>query len=206
MSFPTLMLHKPFTRSKEKDHSECLARRFEQWMRGDLTSIMQDVRYIQEKFTRSKKARSIEDTSKIFAKLIMEGKVPAALKFLDSASSGVLTCSDEVLKELKSKHQDEASIQENSLLNGPILSIPDCFFDSINEQSVMNYALKDPPAIQEWTQSFMEYYAQRILEQHVRHYEKKLHISQKNLATKSYHTELLQPYITTYTARQEPPE
>ena len=47
----------------------------------------------------------------------MEGKVSAALKFLESESSGVLTCSDEVLKDLKSKHPDEASIQENSLLN-----------------------------------------------------------------------------------------
>ena len=145
-----------------------------------------------------KKALSIEDTSRIFAKLIMEGKVSAALKFLDSESSGVLTCSDEVLKELKSKHPDEASIQENSLLNGPILSIPDCFFDSIDEQSVMNAALRtkgsagpsgmDAELYRRVLCSKNFGTACKTLREEVAYFT-------KNLATKSYHPELLQPYI-----------
>ena len=150
------------------------------------------------KFTRSKKARSIEDTSRIFAKLIMEGKVSAALKFLDSESSGVLTCSDEVLKELKSKHPDEASIQENSLLNGPILSIPDCFFDSIDEQSVINAALRTKGSAGPSGMD-AELYRRVLCSKNFgtvcKTLREEVACFTKNLATKSYHPQLLQPYI-----------
>ena len=129
MILPSLMLQKPSARSKSKEHSECLIRRLELWKKGDINKILREVRYIQSKFVSSKKARPSEDTSRIFAKLIMEGKISAALKFLDAeSSSGVLKLTDKVIEELKTKHPNTAPIRDNSLLFGPIELIPKCFF------------------------------------------------------------------------------
>ena len=44
-----------------------------------------EVRFIQGKFGNSKKARTVEDISKVFAKLLVfQGKLSAAVKLLDS--------------------------------------------------------------------------------------------------------------------------
>ena len=73
----------------------------------------------------------------------MEGKISAAIKFLDKESSGgVLKISDEVINELKDKHPTAAPIVDNSLLYGPLEHIPDCFYDSINEEAVLKAALR----------------------------------------------------------------
>ena len=85
------MLQKPSARSKSKEHLECLIRRLELGKKGDINKILREVRYIQGKCVPSKKARTSEDTSRILSKLMMEGKISAALKFLDAeSSSGVL--------------------------------------------------------------------------------------------------------------------
>ena len=99
--------------------------------------------YIQDKFVSSKKAWTSEDTSRIFSKLIMEGKFSAALKFLDAeSSSGVLKLTDKVIEELKIKHPNSAPIRDNSLLFGPIeLILKMFFFYFVDEQTVMKAAL-----------------------------------------------------------------
>ena len=93
-----LLLQKPSAKSKAKDHSNSLIRRIELWKNGDIGQLLKETRNIKKKLVSSKKARSMKDTSRIFAKLVMEGKLSAALKFLDTeSSSGVLKLSDSVL-------------------------------------------------------------------------------------------------------------
>ena len=76
---------------------------------------MKEVRFIQKKFKSSRKARSVEDLSKTFAKLVMQGKITAAIKMLDKeSSSGLCNLSPEVIKELKQKHPTAAEVQEGS--------------------------------------------------------------------------------------------
>ena len=67
---------------------------------------MQEVKHIQSKFLSSKKTRSPNDVARSFAELVMEGKISAALKLLDSenASSGVLNVSDDIIKKLRVMH------------------------------------------------------------------------------------------------------
>ena len=138
MVLPSLILQKPSSRSKTKEHSECILRRLEMWRNGDLNMLMREVNTIQRKLVTSQKKRSFEDTSRIFAKLVMEGKLSAALKFLDKeSSSGVLILSDVVKNELLKKHPDSAPITENALLFGPIDFIPSYIFNSIDEQSIL---------------------------------------------------------------------
>ena len=54
----------------------------------------------------SKKARTVEDISKVFAKLVFQGKLSAAVKLLDSESStGLLNLTREVLEGLKTRQR-----------------------------------------------------------------------------------------------------
>ena len=109
---------------------------------GRSNLLMKEVRFIQEKFVSSRKAKSIEEISRIFARLVMQGKITAAIKLLDRESSTALvTPSREVLEELEKKHPS-AEIGEECLLNGPIDQIPPNIFDLINEQMIYNAALK----------------------------------------------------------------
>ena len=49
--------------------------------------MLKEARFIQGKFVKSKKARTVGDISKVFAKLVFQGKLIAANKILDSESS-----------------------------------------------------------------------------------------------------------------------
>lgn len=55
--------------------------------------------------------------SKVFAKLIMEGQINAALRYVnESTSGGVLSLTDDVMKHLKEKHPDPQSAKLGSIL------------------------------------------------------------------------------------------
>ena len=88
---------------------------------------------------RQKKARAVEDIFKVFAKLVFQGKLSAAIKLLDSESStGLLNLTPEVLEGLKEKHPEEADIADESLLYGPINYIPAGAFDLIDEKMIFD--------------------------------------------------------------------
>ena len=109
--------------------------------------MLKEVRFIQGKFVNSKRARTFEDISKVFAKLVFQGKLSAAsfaaIKLLDSeGSTGLLNTTPEVLKGLKEKHPEAADIAEESLLHGPIDHIPPSAFDLIDEKMIFDAATK----------------------------------------------------------------
>ena len=105
--------------------------------------LLKEVRFIQGKFENSKKARTIEDISKVFLKLVFQGKLSAAIKLLDSESStGLLNLTPEVLEGLKEKHPEAADIVDESLLYGPIDYIPPGVFDLIDEKMIFDAATK----------------------------------------------------------------
>ena len=61
-----------------------------------------------------------------------------ALKLLDNKSAtGLLPLTEEVMRELKEKHPEPATIQGDPFLRGPIQRIPEYFFDGIDEQLIL---------------------------------------------------------------------
>ena len=57
------------------------------------------MRFIQGKSVNSKKARTVEDISKVSATLVFQGKLSAAIKLLDSENStGLLNLTPDVLE------------------------------------------------------------------------------------------------------------
>lgn len=94
MVLPTLILQKPSASSKTKEHSAAIERRLRLWKEGDISILMKEIRFIQGRFKTKKKPRTVEDVSKVFARLVMQGKLTAAIKLLDrESSSGLLTLS-----------------------------------------------------------------------------------------------------------------
>ena len=143
MSLPTLILQKSSPKSIAKEHSECTSHRLLLWKNRDLDTLMKEIRHIQKNFVSSKKPRRTEDVSRIFAKLIMEGKISTALKFLETKTSkGILSLTDDILEELKEKHPHAATLQQHSLLSGPIGYIPPSIFHSINKDILYKAAFK----------------------------------------------------------------
>ena len=82
MVLPNLLLQKPSAKSKAKDHSKALEERLKMWKDGNIQDLLRDCKAVQTKLKSGKKKTTI-DITRIFSKLIFEGKIGAALKFFD---------------------------------------------------------------------------------------------------------------------------
>ena len=143
MVLPTLNLQKSSPTCKSKEHSAAIELRLNVWWQGDLDLLLKEVRFIQGRFVNLKKARTVQDISKVFAKLAFQGKLSAAIKLLDSESpTGLLNLTPEVLEGLKGKHPEAADIADESLLYRPIDYIPPGVFDLIDEKMIFDAAKK----------------------------------------------------------------
>ena len=95
MTLPSLMLQKPHTKSKAHDHISCLQRRLSLWEKGDILNLLKEGKALQKSLTSSQPpTRDTADvalTARRFSKLMMEGRVRAALKLLsDNSDTGLL--------------------------------------------------------------------------------------------------------------------
>ena len=105
-------LQKPGPKSKAKDHQDALAKRLILWREGEC-------RIIQRRIGKLKGSAS-PDKTKVFAKLVLEGQINAALRFVsESSSGGVLPLTDDVMTQLKEKHPNPQPTKLGSLLFGP---------------------------------------------------------------------------------------
>ena len=134
------VITKTLSYSKSKDHTERLQYRLTLWDEGKIDELIKEGETIQKKLQSTKK-RNTEDTARIFSKLVFQGKISAALKFLSKESeNGVLPTTDKVISELKEKHPDPSSIQPDSLIHGPIEHVSKNYFDDIDEDTIKKAA------------------------------------------------------------------
>ena len=80
----------------------------------------------------------------MFAKLVLEGQINAALGFVsESSSGGVLPLTDDVTAQLKEKHPNPQPTKLGSLLFGPIDDeVPETLYSEINGEIVRQAALR----------------------------------------------------------------
>ena len=80
MILPALLLQKPYAKSKAKEHAAHL----ELWEKGDLDTLVIEgctiQRQLEKKATTANEAKAEGQVAHTFAKLMMEGKVKAALR------------------------------------------------------------------------------------------------------------------------------
>ena len=73
---------------------------------------------------------------------MLQGKVQSALRLLSESSAGVLTLSPEVMSELNSKHPESAPINDEMVLQGPVLEINNVIYDGIHAELIRNCILR----------------------------------------------------------------
>ena len=118
-------LQKPSQRSKAKDHQECLEKRLVHWRNGKIELLIREGRLIQRRLKKSCKADP-PNKARSFAKLILEGQINSALRYLsENDGGGVLPLTDDVIRQLREKHPEVQKAKIGSLLFGPVEDIPD---------------------------------------------------------------------------------
>ena len=104
------------------------------WREGDFDKLLSEARAIQNKLQSFKKTSDPEHLEKTFAKLMLQGKVNAALKLLDNSNgNGVLLLSPETIKDLQEKHPVSCPIDESVLIEGELPFVDPAIFNNIDE-------------------------------------------------------------------------
>ena len=154
MVMPALLLQKPHPRSKAKDHVLHLERRLQIWGSGKLKQLLDEGRTIQRQLNRNPPNRQ-EDTARTFAKLMMEGKVRAALRIItDNNGTGTLLLdkvvdpdnnnAETVYDVLLKKHPPKQPPRLSSLIesDSPPPEPHPVMFEVIDGQLIRNTVLK----------------------------------------------------------------
>ena len=89
------------------------------------------------------KGKNEEQLAKSFAKLVLEGKINAAMKLLDpSDGSGVLPLSQSTINELKRKYPVASEADPSLLMDGEPQFVDPVLFQNIIESTIANAALQ----------------------------------------------------------------
>ena len=135
-------LQKPSPKSKTKDHQDVLSNRLAIWKEGKIDKLLREGRIIQGRIEKLKRSDP-PDRSKVFAKLVLEGQINSALRFLSESSSGGVLALTEVMTQLKQKHPSPQPAKLGSLIFGPIDNeIPESVYLEINGDMVRQAALR----------------------------------------------------------------
>ena len=139
--FIPLMLQKPSSKSKAKDHSKYLEKRLKYWNEGDLDRLLSENREIQKKLRRSQEKKK-ESKEKAFSRLMLLGKVSQAMKFVNSEDEtrGVHSLTDEIKDLLQQKHPKAREVSEDILLPQTALEPEDVIYEEIDGTAVYKAA------------------------------------------------------------------
>ena len=104
------------------------------------TQTAKDCQIVQKKLATGPK-KSAQDISRTFTNLMFDGKVGAAIKYLDeNAENAVLKPTPEVVEKLQSLHPAPSDILPETLYHGPLNQISTAYFDNITEETVRKAA------------------------------------------------------------------
>ena len=143
MIMSSLLLQKPSFKAKSKEHSISLARRLNLWKEGDFDALVREARAIQSTLSANKKFKTPEQLSRTFSKLMLQGKVNAALRVLDEESSGgILPQTNTVFQDLQSKHPLSQPANESVMIKGDMPFVDPAIFSNIDETTIEKCAMK----------------------------------------------------------------
>ena len=138
-----LVLQKPSQKSKARDHQECLTKRLALWKDGKIAELLREGRSVQKRLVRSHQKKDPPHKAKIFAKLVMEGQINSALRYLTvDGCGGVLSLNDDVMKQLHEKHPKAQPAKLGSLLFGPVDEVHESVYNEITGEMIREAALR----------------------------------------------------------------
>ena len=130
------------TRRKAKEHQQCLEKRLERWKNGEIECLVREGRAIQRRLQNSKR-NDAPNKAKVFAKLVLEGQVNSALRFLsEDGGRGVLPLTDDVMTQLNEKHPTAKEAKLGSLFFGPVEDVPEIIYQEIDGEMIKEAALR----------------------------------------------------------------
>ena len=141
LMFP-LLLQKPAPGSKVKTHIKYLEKRLTWWTEGKIELLFDECRAVQSRLSETKSTP--QDNVKAFTRLMLQGKVSAALRFIGSQQSSLLDVTETVLKDLKALHPPSVQPEPDALVKGPLpreLSQV-VIFENIDSKLIYNCAKK----------------------------------------------------------------
>ena len=154
MTLPSLLVQKTHAKTKTHDHISCLQRRLNLWQKGDISNLLKEGKALQKSLVTSilPKTGTIDDalTARKFSKMMMEGRVRAALKLLSDDSHTGLLSLDQIIDTsgktvrdiLKDKHPDPEPVHPKILLeDAGDDSFHPAIFDNITVESIRTAAL-----------------------------------------------------------------
>ena len=127
--FP-LLLQKPSKNSKAKDHVAHLEKRLNLWKTGEISKLLKQGTAIQTRLVSSKP--SAKHNEQVLVRLMLQGKISAALKWIGSQRSGLLDVDNNILETLRKKHPNASEVVDSALLKGPAVEVEDVIFDNID--------------------------------------------------------------------------
>ena len=155
MTMPALLLQKPHSKSKTRDHISCLSRRLELWEKGNITELLKEGKMIQSHLRSSFGAHPNDDSEKLartFSKLMMEGRIRAALRLLRMNTHTGLLSLDEVINNdsgktvqdvLEEKHPDAKPAHAETIMSQSGESdFHPVIFESITPEVIRKCALQ----------------------------------------------------------------
>ena len=153
-----LLLQKPYESSKSKDHVSALERRLRAWQSGDIDGLMREGRTIQNQLrTRGRTSLTEEEqdskNARIFAKLVFEGKIHSALRYLsDNHGGGILPLNERldpdsertVRDVLNEKHPTKRPASRDALVTTTEQppEVHPVLFESLTAASIRSAALR----------------------------------------------------------------
>ena len=150
----TLLLQKPHFTSKCSDHITALERRLKAWKEGDIDGLLREGRAIQSRLVFQRyKSDHASWTARNFAKLVFEGKIHSALRFLsENQGNGILDLNQPstdgtqrtVGDVLREKHPPAREAAPEALItttDEPPLTHP-VVFDGLTGSSIRSAALR----------------------------------------------------------------
>ena len=104
---------------------------------------MNETRTIQKRLPQRQKPQSTEEKAKIFAKLVLEGKINAAIRLVDDdTSSRVLPLSAYMIKTLRQKNPNANPSNDTMMLHGSFNHVNEIIFDGVNADLVRKCAIR----------------------------------------------------------------
>ena len=153
-----VLLQKPHQSSKSRDHISALERRLTAWRNGNIDELVREGRTIQKQlraFTTRNLTEEEQDgrKAKIFAKLVFEGKIHSALRYLsDNHGGGVLSLDERVNSAenrsvrdvLRDKHPPKRAASREALVSNTDTppEVHPVLFERLTGASIRSAALR----------------------------------------------------------------
>ena len=162
--FHVVCLQKPSATSTSNQHLAALESRLAKWSAGNVDALLREGRAIQQqlpkKYKQSGEAEQAEHDARVFARLVMQGKIKAAIRYVceQASNTGVLSISQVVststnLDETKTvgdilqeKHPVGSPMQPGAVLFGPVADFQPVIFSQLDGDVVRQAALRSQGA------------------------------------------------------------